>query len=99
MFIYSFDHSIRIIKYIYVGKAHNGKAQRLKIPVPFLIFFYSGVFIMLSAIYLYNEFTLRAVKVHNVIPDIFPPVELRIADLFSSDLGPEKLLGIGHVAS
>jgi hypothetical protein len=30
---------------------------------------------MLSAIYLYNELSLRAVKINNVMADIFLPVE------------------------
>jgi hypothetical protein len=49
---------------------------------------------MLTTIYLDDKFSLWAVKVYNVIADIFLPVELKIAYLFSPDFRPDKLFGI-----
>ena len=54
---------------------------------------------MLPAIYLYNKFSLEAVKINDVMADIFLPVELYIIYLLPPDLLPDKLLSIGHVRS
>ena len=72
----SFNHSINIFEHVYVRKTQHCKSKLLKIPIPFLIFFHSLIFIMLLAIYLYNEFSLRAVKINNVMANIFLPVEV-----------------------
>jgi len=76
MFMDSFNHPINIFEYIYVRKTQYGESKTLKISFSFLIFFHSRFLIMLPAIYLYNEFSLRAVKINNVMADIFLPVEL-----------------------
>lgn len=99
MLLYSFDDSVNIFKYINVRKTQDSKTQRLKILISFQILLDSIIFIMLSTIYFHNELRLWTIKVHDVIPDIFLPVELTIADLLSSDLRPDELLGIGHIAS
>lgn len=99
MLLYSFDDSVNIFKYINVRKTQDGKTQPLKILISFQIFLDSIIFIMLSTIYFQNELCLWTIKVHDVIPDIFLPVELTIADLLSSDLRPDELLGVGRIAS
>ena len=99
MLLYSFDDSVNIFKYINVRKTQDGKSQPLKILISFQILLDPIIFIMLSTIYFQNELCLWTIKVHDVIPDIFLPVELTIADLLSSDLRPDELLGVGRIAS
>lgn len=99
MLLYSFDDSVNIFKYINVRKTQDGKSQHLKILISFQILLDPIIFIMLSTIYFQNELCLWTIKVHDVIPDIFLPVELTIADLLSSDLRPDELLGVGRIAS
>jgi len=99
MLLYSFDDSVNIFKYINVRKTQDGKSQPLKILISFQILLDPIIFIMLSTIYFQNELCLWTIKVHDVIPNIFLPVELTIADLLSSDLRPDELLGVGRIAS
>jgi hypothetical protein len=54
---------------------------------------------MLPTVNLHDKFSLGAIKVHDVVADIFLTIELQVAYLFSPDLRPDKLFGIGHVAS
>ena len=75
MFIDFFDHTINIFERVYVRKAQHSQSKHLKIPIPRTLFFHPIILIMLPAIYFHDEFSLRAVKVHNVMADVFLPVE------------------------
>jgi hypothetical protein len=99
MFINSFNHSINVFEHVNIGKASHRKSKLLKVVIPCFIFLHPVIFIMLPTIYLNDEFPFWTVKVNYVIADIFLPVELKIAYLFSPDFRPDKLFGIGHIAS
>jgi hypothetical protein len=43
---------------------------------------------MLAAVQFNNQLTRRAVKVHDIVPNVFLPVKLATPDAFSSNVLP-----------
>ena len=76
MFMDSFNYSINVFEHVYVRKAQHGKSKHLKMSIPCPIFLHPIILIMFPTIYLHDEFSLWAVKVHDAMTDIFLPVEL-----------------------